>query len=95
MKFRRIYQLPYLGILVWPFIFAIAILPITPLYMLKGLWEGFNRGGERVNHYLFESRFRPWVIIPKVWDNYKLKLSRKHRMFPNGINHMKRRFEAE
>ena len=95
MKLKRIYRSPYLGMLVFPFIFATAILLIPPLHMLKGLWEGFNRGGILVTYYLFESRFRPWVIIPKAWDDYKLKLSRKQRMFPNGINHMKKRLEAE
>lgn len=95
IKFRRIYQLPYLSMLVWPVVYAFGLLVVTPLCMCKGLWEGLNRGGERVNYYIHEYRYRPWVALPKVWEGYNLTLARKNKLFPNGIIHMKRRLGAE
>ena len=95
MKLRRIYQLPYLGILVWPFIYSAGLLLTVPCHMFIGMWRGFNEGGERINYFLFKASYRPWELLPNVWKGYKLTLSRKHRMFPNGIDHMRRRIESK
>ena len=95
MKLRRIYQLPYLCILIWPVVYTVGLFFLIPHRMLVGMWEGFIKGGERVKYFLYEYRFRPWVALPKVWDGYKITLARKHKLFPNGIDHMRRRVESK